>query len=88
MIKSTKEKAQAQFKTRDESIEDAEEIKEGQQIIKEWQINALNELLEPMSTNIDSKLSQTHISPDFRSLRKTGTTFFSRENWTATGNQR
>ena len=69
-------------------IEDAEEIKEEEENKKEWQVNALNELIEPMSTNIDSKMSQTHISPDLKSMRKTGTTFFSREYWTSNGNQR
>jgi hypothetical protein len=57
-------------------------------MIKDWQVNALKELLDPMSTNIESKMSQTQISPDVRSFRKTGTTFFSRENLTATGNRR
>jgi hypothetical protein len=59
-------------------------------VAKVWQISALNELLEPMSTNIDSKMSKTHISPDTtKMMKKSGgiSSLMFRETWTG-ANQR
>jgi hypothetical protein len=49
-------------------------------------VSALNELLEPMSTNIDSKMSKTHVSPDTtKMMKKNGeiSGFLFRDTWTA-----
>ena len=58
---------------------------------KEWQVTALNEILEPMSTNIDSKMSKTHISPDTtKMMKKSGggiSSHLLRDTWTG-ANQR
>lgn len=68
-----------------EEMMDAEDIKQEYEIAKDWQVTALNELLDPMSTNIDSKMSKMQISPEItaRTMRKTGTTGFFKDNWTS-----
>ena len=62
---------------------------------KDWQVSALNELLEPMSTNIDSKMSKIYISPETSRMKKKTATggvgissMLFRESWTAAANQR
>ena len=86
MIKEAKERMCIPHEPKKpEEIIDAEEILQENEVAKEWQVTALNELLEPMSTNIDSKMSKMQISHDItaKTMRKTATTGFFKDNWTS-----